>query len=99
MTEKYKLLPEAEKDLEKIWKYTVQEWGTEQAVIYIDQMNEGFQLLADNPLLSREYDEFNPPVHIHHHKKHLIVYLIYEAYILIIRVLHESMYIESQLNS
>ena len=99
MTHKYKLLPEAEKDLENIWHYTVQKWGVEQALLYIDQLDGAFQLLADTPLLSREYKEFNPPVHIHHHEKHLIVYLVEQTQILIVRVLHETMDIGAQLNS
>jgi len=98
MTRIYKLLLEAEKDLENIWNYTVRKWSVDQATIYIDQMDNAFQLLAENPHLSREYDEFDPPVHIHHHKKHLVVYLINHTDILIIRVLHEAMDIESQLN-
>ena len=99
MTNKYKLLPEAEKDLENIWHYTVRKWGVEQALFYIDQLDGAFQLLASNPLLSREYDEFEPPIHIHHHKKYLIVYLLNQTQVLIVRILHESMDVDSLLNS
>jgi len=99
MTLHYKLLPEAEKDLENIWLYTVQEWGAEQALTYIDQIDEGFQLLADNPNIAPSYREFNPTVHIHHQNKHLIVYLVESNKIVILRILHESMDIGSQLNS
>ena len=30
----YRLTPAAERDLENIWLYTRQQWGTEQADIY-----------------------------------------------------------------
>ena len=73
--EEYKLLPEAEKDLEDIWHYTAKEWGTDQAIQYIDDLDGAFMLLARTPLMCRERSEFTPPVRIHHHKKHLIVYL------------------------
>lgn len=96
--EEYKLLPEAEKDLENIWQYTVKEWGTDQAIQYIDDIDRAFLLLAHTPLMCRERTEFTPPVRIHHHKKHLIVYLIEVTYITIIRVLHENMATELQLS-
>jgi len=93
----YKLQPEAEKDLEDIWNYTVEKWGVEQAIRYVDELDLAFQLLARTPLISRERVEFTPPVRIHHHKKHLIVYLVRETNIIIVRVLHDSMEVETQL--
>jgi len=94
----YKLLPAAETDLENIWHYTAETWGTEQANSYIDNMDGAFQLLADSPLICRERWELSPPVRIHNHEKHLIVYLAKKAEIHIVRVLHESMDIGSQLD-
>ena len=94
----YKLVPAAEKDLESIWRYTEQEWGIRQAEDYIDQMDEAFQLVADQPLMCRERQEFSPPVRIHHQAHHLIVYKIDIDGITVIRVLHESMDIDEQLS-
>lgn len=94
----YKLVPAAEKDLESIWRYTEQEWGIRQAENYIDQMDEAFQLVAGQPLMCRERQEFSPPVRIHHQGHHLIVYKIEIDSIKIIRVLHESMDIDEWLS-
>jgi len=91
MIQTYKLLPEAEKDLENIWLYTVSEWGIEQANSYVEKIDNAFRILVKNPYLAPEYVEFKPSVRIHHHKKHLIIYLIKQTHILIVRVLHESM--------
>lgn len=94
----HKLLPKAETDLEKIWFYTVKTWGIEQANFYIDEIDNVFRLLAEQPSLCRIREELNPPVRIHHHAKHLIVYTEAERSIDIIRILHESMDIETQLS-
>jgi len=48
-TAKYRLAPEAKRDLESIWLYTLEEWGLEQANRYIDDFTSAFALLADNP--------------------------------------------------
>ncbi len=93
----YKLYPEAEIDLEKIWQHTVREWSTNQAFDYLDNLESAFQLLADFPLMSRERHEFSPAVRIHHHEHHLIVYLQEDYGIAVIRVLHESMDVPQQL--
>jgi len=42
----YRLTPAAERDLEAIWTYTVQQWGTDQASRYIDIMTAAFAELA-----------------------------------------------------
>lgn len=94
----HNLRPKAETDLEKIWLYTVKTWGIEQANFYIDEIDDVFRLLAEQPLLCRAREELSPPVRIHHHAKHLIVYAEAEQSIDIIRILHESMDIEAQLS-
>lgn len=93
----YKLLPEAERDLENIWLYTAQEWGVEQAMNYIDELNDSFQNLNDHIKFSRLRTEFTPPVYIYRCNHHLIVYLKSDGYIAIVRILHEKMDIDGQL--
>jgi toxin ParE1/3/4 len=41
--------------------------------------------------------EFEPPVRIHPHKRHLIIYTIETDYIQIVRVLHHRMDVKSHL--
>jgi toxin ParE1/3/4 len=45
----YRLSPAAERDLESIWKYTLGEWGLEQADRYTDLLTAAFQALAESP--------------------------------------------------
>lgn len=95
----YRLTPAAESDLENIWRYTYQEWGIVQAHKYIDNLMGCFQQLAESPKMCHERPEFHPPVRIHIHQHHLIVYVMDGESILIVRVLHENMDIESHLKT
>ncbi|MFV9616790.1 MAG: type II toxin-antitoxin system RelE/ParE family toxin [Gammaproteobacteria bacterium] len=88
---------EAEQDLINIWLYSYKNWGDRQAGKYLDGLEEGFKLLAVTPLLCRLRHEFIQPVRIHHHAHHLIIYDVLPGRINIVRVLHESMDIETQL--
>ena len=87
----------AEQDLINIWLYTFQNWGEVQADRYLDDLNEALKLLAESPLFCRERHELSPPMRIHHVAHHLIVYLVSEDCITVVRVLHESMDIETEL--
>jgi len=82
---------QAEQDLLEIWLYTFNEWGASQADTYLDELTAAMQLLAEQPLICRERPEFDPAVRIHHHARHLIIYLVVDEGICIVRVLHESM--------
>ena len=89
------LLPLAEQDLNNIWLYSFQNWGEAQADRYFDQLSKAIELLGKTPLMCRERLEFTPPVRIHHHASHLIVYVTTGSDVDVIRVLHESMDIET----
>ena len=86
-----------DQDLVDIWLYTFNEWGEQQADKYLVELDAAIQLLADQPLICRERIELEPPVRIHHHGHHLIVYLALGDGINLIRVLHESMDVDSHL--
>ena len=55
-------------------------------------------MLGETPLICRERLEFSPPVRIHPHGRHLIVYVIDTDQILIVRVLHHSMDVPQHLS-
>jgi len=94
----YRLSPKAISDLESIWHYSAQTWSVEQADRYIDSLASSFDVLVSHPELARERTEFNPPVRIHLHQKHLIIYTIAAAHILIIRILGGKQDWHSMLN-
>ncbi len=89
---------QAEQDLLDIWLYTFNEWGEQQADNYLDELDQAIQLLAEQPLMCREWLELGPPVRIHHHAHHLVVYLALDDGVNVVRVLHENMDIDHQLD-
>ncbi len=90
---------ETENDLIEIYCYGFLNHGERQAELYQQALKAKCQFLADNPKLYREREEFTPPVRIHPHEKHLIVYMIEEDHILIIRILHERMNVSDHLEN
>ncbi len=87
----------AENDLVEIYHYGFINYGENKADLYIEALKEKCQFLADMPNLYPDCDEFNPPVKIHHHQKHLIIYVIETDGLLIVRVLHERMDIQQHM--
>ncbi|MCW0183083.1 MAG: type II toxin-antitoxin system RelE/ParE family toxin [Zavarzinia sp.] len=83
----YRLSPRALADLEDIWRYTAATWSIEQADRYVDDLTRAFETVARMPTLARERGEFTPPVRIHVHQSHLIVYTIADTDIVILRLL------------
>ncbi|MCO5133731.1 MAG: type II toxin-antitoxin system RelE/ParE family toxin [Phyllobacteriaceae bacterium] len=83
----YRLTPRALDDLDDIWRYTAETWSIDQADTYIDELTGVFEMLAAMPDMGREYSEIDPPVRIHTHKSHLVVYLMAENKIIVVRIL------------
>ena len=94
----FRLTKAALADIRGIARYTQKVWGKAQRRHYLAGLNDKFGTLSQTPTLAAERNEFDPPVRIHHHEKHLIVYVVDDVGILIIRVLHQSMDIPAQLS-
>ncbi len=84
----YTLTKAAENDLARIAAYTVENFGAEQALAYRDELIRTLQVLAENPAAARLRTELNPPVRVHPHKAHLIIYIEQGESILIVRIRH-----------
>lgn len=83
----YRLTPRALDDLEEIWRYTAETWSIIQADRYTDDLARVFETIATLPTLARERTEFDPPVRIHTHESHLIVYVLTDDHVVILRLL------------
>jgi toxin ParE1/3/4 len=81
----------AENDLLSISDYTLRTWGKIQAVRYLDDLEACCQTLAYNPALGRPCDDVRPGLRRLEHGKHVVFYRREGRYILIIRILHQSM--------
>ncbi|AXS40001.1 type II toxin-antitoxin system RelE/ParE family toxin [Breoghania sp. L-A4] len=79
--------PKALGDLDDIWRYTAETWSLDQADTYIDELARSFETLAATPEMARERTEFDPPVRIHSHKSHMIIYTVDDDHVMVLRVL------------
>jgi toxin ParE1/3/4 len=84
---RYELTPKALADLDDVWRYSADIWSVDQADRYIDEIAQAFETLVRMPGLARERSEFQPPVRIHVHGQHLIIYLWDTDLVKVIRVL------------
>ena len=66
-------------------------------MIYVDELNASFQNLNERARFSRLRTEFTPPVYICRCNHHFIVYLEKDGYIAVVRILHEKVDIDGQL--
>jgi toxin ParE1/3/4 len=83
----YRLAPRAFADLDDIWRFSAETFSIEQADRCVDDLVRVFAALAAMPTLARERTEFEPPVRIHVHGSHLIVYTAAEDHVAILRLL------------
>ncbi|MQX38136.1 type II toxin-antitoxin system RelE/ParE family toxin [Roseospira navarrensis] len=67
--------------------YGTTRFGRAQADRYEQGLRHAISLIAETPRLAPERTEFVPPVRIHSHGSHAIVYLIRDDHILIVRIL------------
>jgi toxin ParE1/3/4 len=84
---KFRLAPRALADLDDIWRYSAETWSIEQADRYIDELARMFETITAMPTLARERRAFKPPVRIHVHESHLIVYTTTGDDVTIVRLL------------
>lgn len=91
MVRTFKLRPKADKDLEKIYSYSVKEWGAARADQYILDIEKTFQNLADSHTLGRDYSHVRPSLRAFSVVSHVIFYMPTAYGMAVIRVLHKSM--------
>ena len=60
MTASYSIRKPAEDDLERIWLYSNEEWGTEQADKYIRLLVFRFTWISENSILGKKRDDVKP---------------------------------------
>lgn len=83
----YQTTKKADEDIIGIYVHGVKEFGLVQAEKYHASLEKVFLLLNATPEMARERAEFKPPVRIHFHEAHVIVYTKAAENILILRVI------------
>lgn len=95
---KYRLTNEAVKDLEEIWSYTCNKWSVGQADRYYNLIIDELEFIASNPLSGKSVDYVKQGYRSAKVKSHLVFYhMIDEKDIIVVRILHQRMDIESRI--
>ncbi|MCY4426444.1 MAG: type II toxin-antitoxin system RelE/ParE family toxin [Halieaceae bacterium] len=87
----YRLAPEAERDMEAIWLYSLKGWGLEQANRYTDVLTDAFARLAVNPKTATPCDHIRKGYRRSRVGRHAIYIQQTDYGIAVIRVLHDRM--------
>jgi toxin ParE1/3/4 len=89
----FKVSQKAEDDLFSIGKYTEEQWGIDQRNKYLDEINQRFHQLADNPEYptSKARNEIKQGIFSLLINEHVIIYRKASYGVRIIRVLNQSM--------
>lgn len=94
----FKLTAVAEADLKAIGRHTLRRWGRKQRNKYLGEQDEAFRRLAGSPELGRRRDEIREGYLSLLKNKHVIFYRRHKDRVEIVRVLHQSMEVESRLD-
>ena len=92
----YRLSKLARLDLIEIGDYTVDQWGLEQALRYLDSMENCFGLIAANPKIGRKCDRLRKGYRRIEHEKHVVFYRMDEEGAFIVRILHQRVLPENR---
>ena len=81
----YKLSDKAVQTIEKIYEYSLLNFGERKADEYYLSLHNSFELLAEQPNIGREFHEF----HRHEHGEHVFFYKITDYGIKVIHIFHQ----------
>lgn len=85
---KYKLSTLAEEDLEDIYKDGVYKFGKNQAITYLEEINNMILFLSENPETGRKRDDIKKNLVCYSYKSHIVFYRIFKTRIRIVRILY-----------
>jgi toxin ParE1/3/4 len=92
-----RLTPQARTDLDDIWAYTAKQWSFDQAEAYMRMLDASFQLLARHPSMGRGIDDIREGYFKFPAASHLLIFRIQKGHVEIVRILHKSSDVETQL--
>ena len=97
---KFDLTRSAQADLKSIARYTQERWGVRQRNTYLKEVDQVFRTLAKNPLMGRSCDDIREGYRKFPHGRHLIFYKqLGDGELLIVRILHGTMDVESNISA
>ncbi len=94
----YELTKEATSDLEAIFRYTISQWGEEQARVYSEKLSQCFRKMARKEVAFRAFSATYPTALVTRCEHHYIFYMQPEGKRpIIFAILHERMDILTRL--
>lgn len=81
----------ARQDIDEIASYTRRTWSLQQTDRYLSQLEDGFQLLAQNRTIGRPCKEIDPELRRFEVGKHVVYFRLRRDGIRIVRILHQQM--------
>ena len=95
----YSLTVAARKDMIEIGHYTAEKWGKRQRDKYLKQLDDAFKFLARKPEIGKGAESIKPGYKKFCQGSHIIFYRSgNDSKIVVIRILHNSMDVETPLN-
>lgn len=92
----YRFSKLARLDLMEIGDYTVDQWGVDQALRYLDSLERCFALIAANPEIGRRCDRVLKGYRRIEHEMHVVFYRMDNEGLLIVRILHQRVLPENR---
>ena len=83
----YRLTPAARRDLSRIWDYSEERWGLQQAEVYLRDLQTCLERLADDPCRGHPRDSAPETRYV----PATVFYVISDGGVDVIRVLHQRM--------
>ncbi|WP_243847722.1 type II toxin-antitoxin system RelE/ParE family toxin [Xanthomonas euroxanthea] len=84
-------------DLKSIARHTQERWGIKQRNTYLKELDQAFRSVAKNPLIGRACDEVRAGYRKLPHGSHVIYYKSAPDHVLVVRVLHAMMDVETNI--
>jgi toxin ParE1/3/4 len=78
-------------DLKAISRYTIRKWGADQAIRYLDEIQECVGKVAESPLMGRACDRIKIGYRRIEQGQHVILYRRQPDGIVVGRILHQRM--------
>jgi toxin ParE1/3/4 len=87
----------AKADIRGIWNYTVEQWGTGQAEIYLELLEAAAEAIARDPKLGQACDDIPRGYRRYLVGSHVLFYRVTAKAIFVVRILHQRMDVERHL--
>ena len=96
----FELTRSAQADLKSIAKFTQERWGVRQRNTYLREIDQVFRALAKNPVMGRACDEVREGYRKFPHGSHVLYYRQDDTdLLLVVRILHMTMDVDSQVGA